>query len=248
MRAPFCFSFIAAAALAAATACSSTTVINNGPGSDAGSDGGAILGVPQGGDASTDDASSMPDAAQSGATNPYGAGYPTTNIGWKARAGNVRGDRMANLSFTGYAPSAASTRTISLADVFDPEGRAHDIVAVMMTAGWDTYSNQLATALASSPPSRVAMMMVLGEGTSPGTPATLTDLAAFRTKLPAAFHVLDPGFKTFGALFDASALPFIVVLDARTMEIVSAQVGMPPDATKALDDARTAVLSRPPAY
>lgn len=249
MRIGSCSIFLLAAGLAATVACSSTTVINNqGSGPDAGGDGGGLLGVPDPGDASTTDAAAAPDADGPNATNPYGTAYPTTNLGWKPRAGATRGDRIANLTFTGYAPSATSTSALSLAAVYDPEGRTHDIVALLAVGLWDNYSSQMITSLASSVPSRTAIVVVVGQGTKPGDDATLADLAVQRARLPQAVNVLDAGFKLLGPMFDAAALPFVAVLDARTMEIVSAAVGALPNPKQSLEDARTAVLSRPPAY
>jgi len=183
--------------------------------------------------------------------NPYGESYPTQYIGSKVRSGGVRGSVIANLKFTGYAPHGSATSSVQLADVFDPEGRTHDIVALLLDGSWNVYGRELMKSLAAASPTRVALVSVLGEGNTPGAAATLSDLTAWRKQsaLPAAWTVLDPSHSHFPPpIFDGTALPVIVILDARTMEIVSAEIGSPPQPKQALETFRDQVKGRPRSY
>lgn len=181
--------------------------------------------------------------------NPYGRPYPTKYIGWGERNGDAAGYVIANLKFPGYRIGATTPETISLALVYDPEGRTHDIV-VLITAGvWDSFSTKTMKALKPNLPGRVAFVGVLSEGAEPGVGATLSDLDPWRLQLPNAIHVIDPqvaALKPLGEL--AIALPGIVILDARTMEIVSGKVGAPLDPVAVIETARDTIKARPPAY
>ncbi|MBX3187651.1 MAG: hypothetical protein KF819_11575 [Labilithrix sp.] len=178
--------------------------------------------------------------------NPYGVPYPTDNIGTKPRAGSVRGDRIANASFQGYAPGKTTLGTVSFADLYDPQGKTHDVVIVVAGGLWDAYTPQTLNAIKAST-KRIATLAVLGEGTTPGAPATLANLATWRTSHSFATTALDAGFKVFGSYFDATAVPFVMFIDARTMEIASAGVGGI-TTTQAIDSAVTGITSRAASY
>ena len=70
------------------------------------------------------------------------------------------------------------------------------------------------------------------------------------SRLPGApltmhFKVLGP--RAFGPMVDRAAYPFVVLLDARTMEIAFAQAGSF-TSTQELDEEVDAIKGRPPAY
>jgi hypothetical protein len=242
---------VLAASLAAASACTTTSVVfvgsDGGGDPDGSSDGPTIDPEPDG---SVADATPQADAP-SGEKNPYGIPYPTKFIGFRVRSGSTRGEVLADLSFTGYLPNATTTSTIRLASVFDPEGRTHDIVALLLVSSWDANSGQLMNQL-SSLPARVATFAVLGEGASPGMAATAAALDTWRAKTATAktmWNALDPEWTQFGPLYaDVMAVPVVVILDARTMEIVSSEAGRPNDPKQTLADFATTTKARPPAY
>jgi hypothetical protein len=238
---------LAGASLAACT--SNVTVLQYADGGPGG-EGGLPIGE-------LDDASTRADAlpgvdasSPSSETNPDGVPYPTQHIGTSVRTGMKPGSVIANLKLTGYAPNASTTSQVKLADVFDPKGYTHDIVALLLQTTWDAPSKNMMKSLAAAAPSRVAIIAVLGEGTSPGQPATLGDLTAWHaaSSFPAAWSVLDPSFSQLPPPLSGNAVPMIIVLDARTMEIVSAEAGAPPNPKQALEAARDSVKSRLPAY
>ena len=178
--------------------------------------------------------------------NPYGDPYPTDNIGVNARSGTQRGNRVKNHNFQGYKPSSSTLGRVALADFYDPDGKAIDVIVMVGGTLWSSVDQPTLNAISGST-RRIATMAVLGEGTSPGTPATLTNLTTFRTKNTFAATGLDAGFAVIGVYFDAAAVPFVMVIDARTMEIASAQVGGITSASQ-IDAAADDVMSRPPAY
>jgi hypothetical protein len=199
-------------------------------------------------DAAAPDAKTGDGASIVGATNPYGASYPTAHIGWRVRTGTVKGDVIANLTLAGYAAGASAVTTGSLADVFDPEGRTHDMVAAIVVSRWDAYSNMMMTSLAAALPARVALFAVLAEGNTAGTAATAADLTAWHTKYPSIASYLDPSASQWMPLLDVAAFPFVIELDARTMEIVSAGAGAPSNPKSDFEAAAAVIQARQPSY
>ncbi len=198
--------------------------------------------------ASPDATTTVPSEAGPGENNPYGVPYPTANLGWRARAGRTAGLVMPNVKLVGYLPGASATSPVSLADVFDPQGKTHDLVAVFLCASWSAPSNQLMAEIDKGAPKRVAMLAVLGEAASVGTPATLGSLEAWRPKVPATVHnLLDPSWSKFTGI-TVDAVPYVVLLDARSMEIVSASPGFSASPAADLEAAAADVKARPVSY
>ncbi len=185
------------------------------------------------------------DAPTGGELNPYGVAYPTDHIGTRWRSGATRGDRISNLSMQGYPQGSTTLGSISLADLYDPQGKTHDVVVLMAGALWDTFTPQTLAAIKGST-KRIATLAILGEGPSPGTAATLTNLSAWRASYPWATTALDAGFVKLGPFLDRMALPLVMFIDARTMEIASGGVGAM--TTQDVDTAVAAVTSLPAAY
>lgn len=209
----FVFSSIMAAAFVACASDSSTVR----PEGDA----------PSGGDAAVDaDASSdAGDTLAPRTTNPYGAPYPTEGIGWKAREGSTPGERLANLTMPGYAADSDVAANVSMADFYDPEGRTHDVLMLLVTAAWDPYA-RLSLNVIQGSKKRLRTLSVLGGGRASGMTATLKDLERWRGEYPWAAHGLDPDFVAFKPAFGGSeAVPLLMVVDARTMEICTSRIG-----------------------
>ncbi|HSO37652.1 MAG TPA: hypothetical protein VLT33_34235 [Labilithrix sp.] len=186
------------------------------------------------------------DAPTGGGLNPYGVPYPTDHLGTRARGGDTRGDRVSNLSMQGYPPGSTTLGTVSLASLYDPQGKTHDVVVIVAGALWDTFTPKTLAAVKGST-KRIATLAVLGQGVSPGATATLANLSTWRASYPWATTALDSGFVALGPFFDGAAVPFVMFIDARTMEIASAGVGSIMTSQE-IDTAATAVTSLPAAY
>jgi hypothetical protein len=84
-------------------------------------------------------------------------------------------------------------------------------------------SASFATELA---PLGVVFVQALSDGAVVGTGATITDLNSWITHHANDFtSMLDPGVQNLGVFFDAAAVPFNMNIDARSMEILSSEVG-----------------------
>lgn len=186
------------------------------------------------------------EAAVDHTRNPDGVPYPLDHLGWAARAGSVRGDRIANLVMKGYPAGASTLGTVSMADLYDPQGTRHDVVIVLGHTLWDPPSKGMITALKGST-KRIARFLALAEGDEPSKTASLADLSPSRASYPSAFHGFDPSFAQLRPALDEEAIPLVIILDARTMEITRAAVGAI-TTVAAIDDAVSAITSRAPSY
>ena len=174
--------------------------------------------------------------------NPYGAEYPTVNIGIDARQGTRPGNLMRNFKFQGYKTPIGTAvnpngklEQVSLAEYFDPELRgAYKVLHITVSSVWCSPCNEetkemVATANTVSGKG-VLYFQALADGPSVGTGATIEDLDFWVKKHKVNFtQVLDPSLKNFGGFFDAAAVPFNANIDLRSMEILSAGTGAPQD-------------------
>lgn len=194
------------------------------------------------------DARPFGDATIPDRKNPYGVAYPTKHLGSRVRTDAGPGDVLPNLKLTGYAPGALTSSVVQMADVYDPLGKTHDVVAILAFGRWDPVSAAMAEDLRSARPSRVALVAALVEGAEQGQPATPLDLDAWRLQhgIDTAWFVLASSAQL--PAHDEATTPAVTLLDGRTMEIVSIQVGYSPGMKARLEAQAAEVKARPPAY
>jgi hypothetical protein len=199
--------------------------------------------APATGDAGTDAAKPARDAgatepASPPAKNPYGQDYPTENLGWtpRARGSSTPGNVIPNVVFqtalegTLRAPVGGSDlrkpKPLQLADLFDPEERAHDVIVLVLATTWDSKSKQFFEELRSTP-HKTVIVSVLGERTPTGEPATTADLLSWAEAHYLAWSALDGGFTRLAKLQERarSEMPIIALIDATTMELASFSAG-----------------------
>ncbi len=172
-------------------------------------------------------------------SSPQGVAYPTNNIGYTPRSGPEVGSKPGNVirnyKFLGY-PESDSTKglqPVALADYFDPEGKNYKIIHIIVSGVWCTYCKMETDALVPQIPDlkaqKVVFLTALSEDSN-HNPAQQSDLDFWVKSHKTNFtQVLDPGNQQLGPFFDAAAIPWNANIDARTMEILSASVGAPPD-------------------
>lgn len=182
--------------------------------------------------------------------NPAGDCYPTTNQGYNPRKGTVAGNRIPNFKFIGYrgtagtqTPNSGDTETIQLADYFDPKGAKYKIIRIVVASVWCGPCNQETDYIVQNKLSAdlgnqgAVFLQALSDGPVVGTGATLGDLQSWIGNHKSDFpSMLDPQVKNLGVFFPASAVPFNATIDARSMEILSVELGfnsqMKSDVTK----------------
>jgi hypothetical protein len=168
-----------------------------------------------------------------GGTNPNGVPYPSTNIGYNARKGSIRGNQIANYTFKGYPNGDMSKglQTISLSDYYDPTGKlGYKLLHLGVAALWCGPCNQETAATVPLVPmfatEGVVFAQSLDEGAAVGVAATTADLNNWVGKYKSNFtEMLDPNDANLGPFYDASAVPWNAIIDTRSMEILTAGTG-----------------------
>lgn len=175
-------------------------------------------------------------------SNPYGVAYPTKGFGTQARKGAIAGGVFKNFKFYGY-PGGDGTnglQTISMAKYLDPEMRNYKVLVMSLTGVWCTYCRketvEIIAKLDLFKGKKIGMMQAVAEGSNPGVGATKKDFESWVTGYKHNFDVfLDDGTRNLAPYFQSGGLPFNIVLDARTMEILAAVNGAPTTIDTAYD-------------
>jgi hypothetical protein len=98
-----------------------------------------------------------------------------------------------------------------------------DFISGANYTGANTGNASFATELA---PLGVVFVQALDDGAVAGVGATMNDLNSWITHHQNDFtSMVDPGNMNLGVFFDAAAVPFNMNIDARSMEILTADVG-----------------------
>jgi hypothetical protein len=189
--------------------------------------------------------------------NAYGECYPSADRGYGARTEKAWGSRLPNFAFygqrAGTAPRVDAEGTpelgrITLSDYFDPKARTHDLLVIGLHAVWCGVSHNLAARVrdwAASKPD-VAVLDLLIEGPDYG-PATPRDI------LPWSNNTVGPTADTglgmwaeVGSFMTTFAYPVLLIVDARSMELLDRTIGDGTVITDRLGEWRDAVQTRPP--
>jgi hypothetical protein len=203
-----------------------------------------------------------PDTAATADTNPYGVAYPAQSPGYGARKGNVPGDQIPNYKLEGFvnANTAAGLQTVALADFYDPQGQIQisggalgvKVIHLNIAAVWcgpcNQETDQIAPLNSMLAQEGVVFLQALVEGPTPGVGSTAAELQSWITNHSTTFtELLDPEGATLGQLFNLSAIPFNLDIDARSMEILSSVSGAV-DVTGDIQTSLDWVNSNPPSY
>jgi len=166
----------------------------------------------------------------------------------------VSGQRIANFAFTGYpvqdtnAVATGSPTAIHLANYYNPDGNLtiagtpikliHLTVAAVWCGpcneetdfisggNWTGQNTGGASFAKELAPLGVVFVQALSDGPTYGTGANLNDLNNWVTHHANDFtSMLDPGVQNLGVFFDGAAVPFNMNIDARSMEILSTELG-----------------------
>lgn len=192
----------------------------------------------------------MPEPA---ATNPDGLAYPTDHIGTEPRRKGRTGDRIANLAFRGRRGGGAEGEltTLSLADYYDPSARDHRVLYIFSAAKWCSICARVATNLerkrAELEAQGARVLVLLVNGDEQGDGPSLEELNAWAQTHPIGADLgVDVGANAM-IRYGLAGVPFNMLIDTRTMEILDAQMGEPVDIGKYVG-AGLQLTSQAPAY
>jgi hypothetical protein len=188
-------------------------------------------------------------------TNPDGLPYPTDHIGSQAHSRARPGDRIANLSFRAYRNGVASgLQSVSLSEYFDPQSKRNKVLEIQVAATWcEVCDATLLRTLAVTDPLRTegaAFLEVVVSGETAGKGPSLTELDEWVNRHQAtAFPIaIDVEGRRVGALgVSTVTIPYDIMIDTRTMEILESSVGEPIDIASYVRQALTFVETNPPA-
>ncbi len=200
---------------------------------------------------SSDGTSSTPPVQDPGITgsenlsteaNPYGIAYPTKGFGTQARKGAIAGSVFKNFKFYGY-PEGDGTKglqPISMSKYLDPETRNYKVIVLSLTGNWCYYCKKETTEIIAKldmfKGKKIGMIQAVAEGNTAGVAATKADFEQWVSGFKHNFDVfLDDGKRNLAPYFQSGGLPFNLVMDARTMEILYAGNGAPSTLDTAYD-------------
>ena len=117
-----------------------------------------------------------------------------------------------------------------MATLFDPTGSTYKLIHIQASGTWCVYCQEETKTIVPMRQTladrKVAWIISLAEGPTPGTPATSEDLDRWVSQFKAPYtQFLDPANRNFGPFYDAGALPWNANVNAKTMEILSSGVG-----------------------
>lgn len=188
-------------------------------------------------------------------TNPDGVPYPTDRIGGQKRVGRTPGSRMPNLTFRAYRSGrAGGLSTLALSEYFDPDQKRHKVLHIQVAATWCAIcSSELEatmTVVDQLEARGIRFVEILVSGATAGQGPSLSEVDEWidrhRTTFPTA---IDVAARRLGPLgINGFAMPYDLLIDTRTMEILDASVGAPLDVGKYVLDGLRFVENSPPSY
>lgn len=189
-------------------------------------------------------------------TNPDGVPYPTDHLGGAERAGSRPGQRIPNFTFMGYpeADRTGGLRPISLADYYDPDQKRHKMLHLQVAATWCSICSSVcdATVKVKTPMESegVVYLEVLVSGVRAGFGPNLDEVDDWMTRHAQNYSVaVDVRARRLGSIgIDGSVMPWDVLIDTRTMEILDSSGGAPADLVRYDRDGLNFIAKTPPAY
>ena len=216
-------------------------------------------GVSVGDGATSPDGGANNDGSPSCATSgvDHSTCYPTADVGTSPRKAGLAGQRIQNFAFDGRPTSmgvrlkAPGTDTVvQLSDFFDPAAAKYAMLWISVVTRWSGPCNQMASAMVPIATASIAKKVVFLQAVTEGLdykPATSDDLDGWIGDYLIDFPLVkDPGGATLGVFQPAqSAVPLNIVIDPRSMEIVSVSTGAPPDLPTWIDARLAQITSGP---
>lgn len=188
--------------------------------------------------------------------NPEGVAYPTDHLGGNPRAGKNPGDRIPNFTFQAYVDGdhAAGLKTISLADYYDPQQLHHKVLHLEVAATWCAVCSAYADATVKTKDllgkEGVVYLEVIVAGPSSTSGPSLPDVDAWvkghNSNFTTAIDVR--GTRLAGIGVPPQTMPWDVMIDTRTMEILDSTAGAPMELVAYDRSYLALVAKRPPPY
>jgi hypothetical protein len=184
--------------------------------------------------------------------NPDGLAYPTDDIGGNARTDSKSGQRIPNFAFSGYLNGDQSKGlvTVSLADFYDPSSKRSKVLHLIAACVWcpvcQAETAQMSSSIDDLKKEGLVAVQVLIQGKSRGRGTSLCDIQDWTASRVNGFTVLmDVDAKRLGTVESIDGVPWNAIIDTRSMEILSIDVGRPDDYPSYVRGAISWVSSHP---
>jgi hypothetical protein len=186
--------------------------------------------------------------------NPDGVPYPTDSLGGIERASNRPGQRIPNFTFQAYVDGDRSKglQTISLADFFDPEQKRHKVLDIQISQVWCTIcsveTDSTSQVIAELKAEGAVFLQVMTSGSDAARGPSLGEFDAWVDRHAMTYTLaLDVRGRRMNGI-GVSTVPWDILIDTRTMEILDSSAGAPADVERYVRDGISWVKSHPPSY
>lgn len=186
--------------------------------------------------------------------NPDGVPYPTDSIGGLERSSLHPGQRIPNLTFQAYVDGDRSKglQTISLADFYDPQQKRHKVLDIQISQTWcsicSVETESTVAVLDQLRTEGAVIIQVMTSGNDPSKGPSTEDVDGWvdrhRMTYTLAVDVRGRRMSSIGV----STVPWDILVDTRTMEILDSSAGAPADVMKYVRDGLQWVAKHPASY
>jgi hypothetical protein len=186
--------------------------------------------------------------------NPDGVPYPTDSLGGLERATNRPGQRIPNFTFQAYVNGdrTKGLQTISLADFFDPQQKRFKVLDIQISQVWcsicsaeTTSTSQVIAQLTSE---GAVFLQVMTSGADASRGPSLGEVDSWVDQHDMTYTLaIDVRSRRMGTV-GVTTVPWDILIDPRTMEILDSSAGAPADVEKYVRDGLQWVATHGPSY
>jgi hypothetical protein len=186
--------------------------------------------------------------------NPDGVPYPTDSLGGIERASSRAGQRIPNFTFQAYVNGdrAKGLQTVSLADFYDPEQKRHKVLDIQISQVWCTIcsvetdaTSQLIGDLTAE---GAVFLQIMTSGSDASRGPSLGEVDAWVDRHAMTYTLAIDVRSRRMAGIGVTTVPWDLLVDTRTMEILDSSAGAPADVAKYVREGLQWVSSHPPSY
>jgi hypothetical protein len=186
--------------------------------------------------------------------NPEGVPYPTDSLGGSERASTHPGQRIPNFTFQAYVNGdrGKGLQTVSLADFYDPEQKHHKVLDIQISQVWCTIcsveTDSTSQLIAELTADGAVFLQIMTSGSDASRGPALEEVDAWVDRHEMTYTLaIDVRARRMSGL-GVNTVPWDILVDTRTMEILDSSAGAPSDVAKYVRDGLQWVATHPPSY
>jgi hypothetical protein len=186
--------------------------------------------------------------------NPDGVPYPTDSLGGIERAVNRPGQRIPNFTFQGYVDGdrTKGLQTISLADFYDPDQKRHKVLDIQISQVWcsicSVETQTTSQVIGELKADGAVFLQVMTSGSDASRGPSLGEFDAWVDRHAMTYTLaLDVRGRRMNGI-GVTTVPWDILVDTRTMEILDSSAGAPADVERYVRDGISWVNEHPPSY